>query len=160
MPRLSLRGEQGGVPSPSIFEHLWETSAGPSCPQHHPWPGDPPTSAPCRGHRGAGTVGTAALLWGNRGGTPAPHSLVEPGRGKISSRGLPGMCPISRARLLGMGSCALVHTWGTDRACKNPAGVSVGLGRPRAGAVLPCWRVPGVLWPGTCSAVNGLYALV
>lgn len=48
-----------------------------------------------------------------------------------------------------------LHSWGTDQAaCKNPAGVSVGLGRPRAGAV------PRVPWPGTCSAVNGLYALV
>lgn len=98
---LFLWGEQGSVPLPSISEHPWGTSAGLSCPQQHPWLGDPP--------RAGGTVGLAQwgqllccggavggplclpLLWAGDGDA----ALVEPGRGRVSSRALPGVCPIS-----------------------------------------------------------------
>lgn len=95
MPLLSLWGEQGSVPLPSIFQHLWKTSVGLSCPQHHPWLGDPPTCAPCRWGWHSGDT---ALLWGT------PHPLCGrwagcscgawPGAGQQQgfARRVPGVC--------------------------------------------------------------------
>ena len=98
VPRLSLRGERGGVPPPSVagllFERLWETAALLFCPEHHNLTvGYPP--APRAGGRAGlavpvASVGTAALLQAageTAGGPPAPRPLCGAGGGAGCSRG-------------------------------------------------------------------------
>lgn len=102
---LFLWGEQGSIPLPSISEHPWETTAGLSCPQHHPWLGGSTHLHSLQVAQWGWHSGDSCSAVGEPGGDPCASpllwagdgdaALVEPGRGKVSSRGLPGVCPIS-----------------------------------------------------------------
>lgn len=133
-PRMALRGEQGSVPVPSIFKHLWETSAGPSCPQHPPGQGDAPSSAPS-----GGTVGLAQGDSCSALGEPWGHPCPSPLCGQVLGLRL---CPREGQPQGLCQACApcpghLSWGWGAHQAaCDNPAGV------PWA------WEGPGL---GQCS---------